>query len=433
MSQPGNAVSARKKELSDQAGWALVDAVPEGWRRIDLRLLVSAGVHDALLTVTMADGSHPAIDPPQEAIDALLERRPLGHVPGEGTWFSHRLVIEPPGKVSSIFNFDNDPLWSPSIPAEAWQRDLAEFPRDEAHLPGWLRDRLAGTEPSYAPVGEVGGMGPVEQNETLGLITNLVAEHAPADWTHVVGTYRAVGDHVECPPLMVWDLTGSVDPWEPPAELAFLFDRLRAGMYYRRVEGDPETGRGTWSAVDFTVEFDRTCRIHVSYDWDVEPPWSKEPATESVRRELVRFPRQDTDVPEWMRRRAGLSAPRAGGPRLAPVFAATDEDRSPVEQAERDSLLGYLDRAPIVLAARGYDTDRLDPTAPRTVPMTFHTDGTWVWSGAVGYYLRVHDVAPDPELVAHIRAREFRLPEVDESARDRAVSLITGAPPAGQA
>ncbi|MFD0540822.1 hypothetical protein ACFQY7_50440 [Actinomadura luteofluorescens] len=38
------------------------------------------------------------------------------------------------------------------------------------------------------------------------------------------------------------------------------------------------------------------------------------------------------------------------------------------------------------------------------MPLTFHTDGTWVWSGAVAYYLTEHGVPPEPDLVAHIRA-----------------------------
>lgn len=98
--------------------------------------------------------------------------------------------------------------------------------------------------------------------------------------------------------------------------------------------------------------------------------------------------------------------------------------RPPVDPAERAVLIAYLERAPIVLAARGFDTDRLDPGGRKDVPMTFHTDGTWIWAEGVGYYLREHDVAPEPDLVDHIRRAGFRLPDVDERARDRAVSAI---------
>ncbi len=80
----------------------------------------------------------------------------------------------------------------------------------------------------------------------------------------------------------------------------------------------------------------------------------------------------------------------------------------------------------MVLAARSYDTDAFDPGRAPSVPLTFRTDGSWVWPGAVAYYLREHDIAPDPELLAHIRRREYAVPEVGEDARQRAVNLITG-------
>ncbi|REE96570.1 TNT domain-containing protein [Thermomonospora umbrina] len=103
--------------------------------------------------------------------------------------------------------------------------------------------------------------------------------------------------------------------------------------------------------------------------------------------------------------------------------------RPPVPAGDTDPLLGYLNGAPIVLAARGFDRDVIDPAGPSNVPMTFHTDGAWIWPGAVAYYLRVHGVPPEPELVEHIRSRHFQVPEVPEQAKDAAVSTITGSPP----
>lgn len=133
--------------------------------------------------------------------------------------------------------------------------------------------------------------------------------------------------------------------------------------------------------------------------------------------------------------------PRLGLPREEPrrarLFDGEGADgrphvsRPPVDAGERDRLLAYLQKAPIVLAARGFDSDRLEPGGRRDVPMTFHTDGAWVWPGAVGYYLREHDVAPEPDLVDHVRRMEFRLPEVDERARAAALSVVTG--PTGSA
>jgi hypothetical protein len=119
-------------------------------------------------------------------------------------------------------------------------------------------------------------------------------------------------------------------------------------------------------------------------------------------------------------------------PRKAKLFDGEGLDgrpyvsRPPVDAGERDRLLAYLQKAPIVLAARGFDSDRLEPGGRKDVPMAFHTDGVWVWPGAVGYYLRKHDVAPEPDLVDHVRRMDFQLPEVDERARAAAMSVITG-------
>ncbi|GAA4234955.1 hypothetical protein GCM10022254_41060 [Actinomadura meridiana] len=118
---------------------------------------------------------------------------------------------------------------------------------------------------------------------------------------------------------------------------------------------------------------------------------------------------------------------------IARVFDSVDPSGAPVvrrpsvPEQEREALLRYLERAPIVLAARGYDTDVLDPGRRAEVPMTYHTDGAWIWPGAVAYYLRVHGVAPEAGLVGFARGNGFEIPEVDEDARRRATETITAA------
>ncbi|TDD64482.1 hypothetical protein [Actinomadura rubrisoli] len=116
--------------------------------------------------------------------------------------------------------------------------------------------------------------------------------------------------------------------------------------------------------------------------------------------------------------------------RMARLFDSVDAagrpvvQRPPVPDEEREGLLRYLAGAPIVLAARGFDTDVLDPAGRAEVPMTFHTDGTWIWPGAVAYYLREHGVAPEPDLVGWARGNGFEIPEVDEETRAEAVRTI---------
>ncbi|WP_425388723.1 hypothetical protein [Amycolatopsis jejuensis] len=103
-------------------------------------------------------------------------------------------------------------------------------------------------------------------------------------------------------------------------------------------------------------------------------------------------------------------------------------EREPLSPEERERVLAYLDDAPVILASRSNDTDAFDPSRTDVVPLNFRTDGRWVWPGAVAYYLRVHEIAPDPELVAHIRAAGFAVPEVGEPAQELAVEAVTGSP-----
>ncbi len=138
-----SAETDRRGQLRDRIGLALLDVAPEGWRRIDLRCRAVVDVHDVTLTVLLEDGSQPDVVIPQNAVDDLLELRRVMYKPNEGTWFSVRILLDPPGRLNANYNFDWDPRWEPGIPPRSWAQDLREFPRDAEHIPGWLRDKLA--------------------------------------------------------------------------------------------------------------------------------------------------------------------------------------------------------------------------------------------------------------------------------------------------
>jgi hypothetical protein len=56
--------------------------------------------------------------------------------------------------------------------------------------------------------------------------------------------------------------------------------------------------------------------------------------------------------------------------------------------------------------------------------MNYLTDGSWVWTDPVSYYLRVHALRPDPELLDHMRAVGFAMPQVDTVAAHRAMASL---------
>lgn len=132
----------RHDELVRGVATLLARAAPGGWKRIDMKALMTVGVSDVALTVVLQDGTSPQMELPRDIIGMLGELRSRMYRPGEGTWLSMRLMMDPPGAYYTSFNNTHDPLWEPDITAADWAADLAAFPRDDEHVPGWLRDRL---------------------------------------------------------------------------------------------------------------------------------------------------------------------------------------------------------------------------------------------------------------------------------------------------
>jgi hypothetical protein len=301
-----------------------------------------------------------------------------------------------------------------------------------------------------------GPMTPDQRDALVAEIGRALAASVPPGWGQLRAEYRAAGRHVEAEVVVV-GVDGVTRSVPPPPDLVRLLGQLRAGMY--------QPGRGTW--LGGSVEIDSSGGSRTEFAIDVEPRWWRVPPPVGFADEVRFFPREERYVPDWLRRRAGQVQPQAhaaqpvtepvvaqgvqavtevpvdpgassgtgvagdGPVRMPRVWDSLDPDgrpvaaRPPVEDREREHILGYLEACPVVLSARSYDVDRFVPDGAPRVPLNFHTDGVWVWPGAVSYYLREHDLPVDPDLLAHLRARRFSAPEVDEPARARAVAAVT--------
>ncbi|HEY3709940.1 MAG TPA: ferredoxin [Amycolatopsis sp.] len=293
-------------------------------------------------------------------------------------------------------------------------------------------------------------LGPDGQRDLVARVGQALVSATAPGWRRLQVDYRAAGRHVEVDVLVVAP-DGRAHPVRPHPEAVRLLGVLRSGMY--------QPGRGTWLSA--TLVFDPQRPPAAEFRPDQEPVWRQAPPPIGFRDELQFFPRADRFLPPWLRAKAGLPsnpqpgvAPAAATPPVATtppgvahppaetaddvrtprVYDGLDEagrpvvERDPLSPGEREQVLAYLDAAPVVLAARTYETDAFDPSRTDVVPLTFSTDGSWVWPGAVAYYLREHEVAPDPELLSHIRGHRFAVPEVGEPARDLALASITGPP-----
>lgn len=263
---------------------------------------------------------------------------------------------------------------------------------------------------------------PTEQDALVKQIGLAMLRVAPDEWVRMTVDYRAVGRYAEATGRVVFADDGE-EAWTMPPDLQALFARLRGGMY--------RDGRGTWFNARYRL--DHPSSYNLEYDRE-EPAWDNPPPPQAYPDDMRLFPRTDDNVPDWLRGRlAAAPAPRF---RVARIFDGPGPSVNRPPASDIAELLSYLDNAPLAGPARGYDVDRMDPEGrPPSVPVAFHTDGTWIWPAAVNYYLREHDVPPEPDLVEHIARGRFQLPVVDGETRAAAAAFmgvpVPGGPPPG--
>jgi hypothetical protein len=94
--------------------------------------------------------------------------------------------------------------------------------------------------------------------------------------------------------------------------------------------------------------------------------------------------------------------------RLARVFDGADTggpyflpDHPRLEGSERERLLSYLRAGERVLQTPGAMNDIVQKDRKGVVPVGFCSDGHWVWTEAVTYYLEHHHLRPEAGLVKH--------------------------------
>jgi hypothetical protein len=127
---------------------------------------------------------------------------------------------------------------------------------------------------------------------------------------------------------------------------------------------------------------------------------------------------------------AHTSAPEI---RLARVFDRTDPKSGPVfepdhptitNRAQRNRLLRYLEAGQMLMSTTSMMDDIVVPDRRGVVPLNFRTDGRWIWPDAVGYYLGVHHLAPDPQLLEHISGSDPAPEALDSVAIHRTLAFL---------
>jgi len=78
-----------------------------------------------------------------ELSKAMKALRSAQYRPGAGTWFSARITVNADGSATAEYNYDEEPKWDVPVDPIAYVTDQDVFPRDEAHQPEWLKQKLA--------------------------------------------------------------------------------------------------------------------------------------------------------------------------------------------------------------------------------------------------------------------------------------------------
>ncbi|UGT39678.1 hypothetical protein LTV02_26940 [Nocardia yamanashiensis] len=98
--------------------------------------------------------------------------------------------------------------------------------------------------------------------------------------------------------------------------------------------------------------------------------------------------------------------------RLANSFDGMDSHGKPIVSSKRTAVSDPNEFAKIeqFLSGGGFamgtgrkSVDLIDPERGNVVPSTFRTDGEWLWTAAIGYYLTEYRTPIDTDFLTHIR------------------------------
>ncbi|GAA2491452.1 hypothetical protein [Winogradskya humida] len=105
-------------------------------------------------------------------------------------------------------------------------------------------------------------------------------------------------------------------------------------------------------------------------------------------------------------------------------FARFEPGHERLTGADLEQVAEYLEAGAAVLATTGRLPDVIEPARGDVVPMSYRTDGRWLWTESVGYYLRAYGLAPEPDLLAYIRAAGPLRPTPDAAGEHRALATL---------
>ncbi|WP_370945825.1 TNT domain-containing protein [Amycolatopsis sp. cg5] len=125
---------AEQRKLLVRIGKLVRAAAPEGWARVEVGFR-NIGEHAEV--VLLADAK--PFDRPAELAELLGTLRRGMYEPGRGAWLVAGLTLNSDGTFEFDFDLDDEPAWQAQPDPGMYTDELAAFPREPEHIPGWWR------------------------------------------------------------------------------------------------------------------------------------------------------------------------------------------------------------------------------------------------------------------------------------------------------
>lgn len=133
---------AEHAEIQQAIGRALVEAAPSGWNELRYEFRATIQIDGDRFESVASDGMAARISAPFSVMELFAELRSAMYRPGVGTWFTARYVVNRLGDYKFDFDYDSEPDFNPQLTPGAFALDLEYFPRDDEHMPEWLREMV---------------------------------------------------------------------------------------------------------------------------------------------------------------------------------------------------------------------------------------------------------------------------------------------------
>jgi hypothetical protein len=131
-----------QQQLVRQIGRAMLPALQPGWQQVRTEYRAAGRHIEVDMAVAGPDGQLRPVRPPMDVVTLLGQLRTGMYTTERGTWLTAVYELEAPSAFTVDFNSEDEPRWRNAPPPIGFQDELRTFPRSDARIPNWWRQRV---------------------------------------------------------------------------------------------------------------------------------------------------------------------------------------------------------------------------------------------------------------------------------------------------